>query len=109
MRSDQAQLTGIFEGLANKHRRSIVHALSLGPMTISALAKHEGLSLPAIHKHIVVLEGAGLIRRKKSGRCNFLALQRTGLTALRDWVNQYQVYWGSEHESLTNYIANLKQ
>lgn len=103
------QLNDIFEALANKHRRSIVYRLSLQPASITQLANAEKLSLPAIHKHITVLERAKLVRRKKSGRTNFLALDRTALRALRDWIEQYHAYWGTNHETLENYVAEIER
>ena len=81
-----------FEALANKHRREIIYALSLQPCSISQLASMEGLSLPAIHKHIKVLEKGGMIIRKKIGRINFLALKRDSLRGLQDWLMQYHTW-----------------
>jgi len=66
-----------------------------------------GLSLPAIHKHIKVLEKADMVMRMKIGRTNFLALKREGLRCLQDWLRQYQVYYGSDEESLENYAQYL--
>lgn len=94
------RLNDAFEALANAHRRSIVHRLSLQPASITQLADGEKLSLPAIHKHITVLERARLVRRKKSGRTTFLALDRTALVELRDWIEQYHAYWGTNEETL---------
>lgn len=103
------QLSDTFEALANEHRRSIVYHLSLKPASITQLANVEKLSLPAIHKHIGILERAKLVRRKKSGRTNFLALDRTALCTLRDWIDQYHAYWGSNDETLENYVAGIER
>lgn len=92
----------VLEALANKHRREIVYCLSLQPCSISELASRRCLSLPAIHKHIKVLENAGMIMRKKIGRSNFLALNRESLHCLQDWLKQCHAYWGSNEESLEN-------
>ena len=70
------ELDAIFEALANRHRREIVYVLGLHPCSISQLADMRGLSLPAIHKHIAVLERADLVSRRKLGRSNFLTLNR---------------------------------
>lgn len=66
-----------------------------------------GLSLPAIHKHIKVLEKGGMIIRKKIGRTNFLALNRKSLRRLQDWLKPYHTYWGSDEETLENYARYL--
>ena len=103
------RLGDTFEALANEHRRSIVHRLSLLPASIVQLAAAEQLSLPAIHKHIKILERAKLVQRKKSGRTNFLALDRTALRELRDWIEQYHAYWGTNEETLENYVAGIER
>ncbi|MBI3158147.1 MAG: winged helix-turn-helix transcriptional regulator [Chloroflexi bacterium] len=96
-------LDSIFVALANQHRREIVYTLSMHPSSISQLAEMQGLSLPAIHKHIKLLEQASVITRRKIGRTNFLALNRKSLIRLQDWANQYHAYWGSDEETLENY------
>jgi DNA-binding transcriptional ArsR family regulator len=100
-------LDNVFEALASKHRREIIYYLSLQPCSISWLAEIRNLSLPAIHKHIKILEKAGMINRKKIGRTNFLALNRKSLSGLQDWVMQYHTYWGSDEETLENYVQHL--
>jgi DNA-binding transcriptional ArsR family regulator len=102
-------LDKVFEALANEHRREIVYALSLQPHSISQLAAMRGLSLPAIYKHIKVLEDAGMLLRKKVGRTNFLALRRKSLLSLQGWVNQYHLYWGNDEETLENYARYVGQ
>lgn len=95
-------LDKVFEALANQHRREIIYVLGLQPCSISNLASMRGLSLPAIHKHIKVLENADMIIRRKIGRTNFLTLNRQSLRGLQEWLSQYQTYWGSESETLEN-------
>lgn len=107
--SDAKKLDRMLTALANKRRRGIVHTLALQPASIGQLADQQRSSLPAIHRHIKVLEQAGLVRRKKSGRVNFLALDRTGLLLLQDWVAQHHAYWGSNEETLENYIAGIEK
>ena len=106
---DANSLDQVFVALANKHRRHIVYSLGLQPASIGQLAKRQKLSLPAIHRHIKVLEQAKLVRRKKSGRVNFLALDRTGLLLMQDWIRQYHAYWGTNEETLENYIASIEK
>ena len=69
-----AALDSVLEALANPHRREIVYALGLQPCAISQLARMRGLSLPAIHKHVKILENAGLVSRRKTGRTTYLIL-----------------------------------
>jgi DNA-binding transcriptional ArsR family regulator len=65
------------------------------------------LSLPAIHKHIEVLEKGGMIIRKKIGQTNFLTLNRDSLHGVQDWVMQYHTYWGNDEATLENYAQYL--
>ena len=100
-------LDNVFAALANKHRREIIYVLSLQPCSISKLASMRNLSLPAIHKHIEILEKGGLIIRKKMGQTNFLTLNRAALRGLQDWVMQYHTYWGNDEATLENYVQYL--
>jgi DNA-binding transcriptional ArsR family regulator len=100
-------LDHVFEALANKHRREIIHVLSLQPCSISQLASMRNLSLPAIHKHIKILEKGGMVIRKKIGQTNVLTLNRSSLRGLQDWLTQYHTYWGSNQETLENYVQYL--
>lgn len=105
----QPDLDIVFEALANKHRREIIYVLGLQPCSISYLASIRNLSLPAIHKHIKLLENANMILRKKIGRTNFLTLNRKSLRGLQDWLMQYHTYWGSDEETLENYAQYLSR
>lgn len=93
----------VFQALANKHRREIMYILGLQPCTISKLASSIELSLPAIHKHIKILENAGMIGRKKIGRINVITLNKQSLRGLQDWLMRYHAYWGNNEETLENY------
>jgi DNA-binding transcriptional ArsR family regulator len=106
---DAGQLDQVFTALANKHRRQIVYTLGLHPASIKQLAHQQKMSLPAIHRHIHVLEQAKLVQRKKSGRVNFLALDRSALLLMQDWIQQYQAYWGTNKETLENYVARIEK
>ena len=96
-------LDTVLAALANAHRRAIVHALGLQPYSISQLAALRDLSLPAIHKHLAILEDAHLIRRRKTGRTTYLTLQRQTLRSLQDWLTEFHTYWGTDAASLANY------
>ena len=80
------ELDNVFEALANKHRREIIYVLTLGPCSISKLAFLRNLSLPAIHKHIEILEQGGLVTRRKIGQTNFLTLNPESISGLQEWL-----------------------
>jgi DNA-binding transcriptional ArsR family regulator len=106
---DSPELDSVLEALANQKRRGILHELSLKPDTISHLARSFELTLPAIHKHILILESANLIIRKKAGRTNFLVLNQKTLNLVQNWINQYKTEWGNSQATLTNYIARMQE
>jgi DNA-binding transcriptional ArsR family regulator len=99
----------VFDALANEHRREIIRLLALQPRSISQLAELRGLSLPAIHKHVRSLEAAAMVRRRKLGRTNFLALEREPLSRLQAWTGQFNPWWGTAGETLANYAEGLRQ
>ena len=105
---DAAVLDIVLEALANPHRRDIVYVLGLQPCAISQLARMRGLSLPAIHKHIKILENAGLVSRRKAGRTTYLTLNPQRLRLLQDWAGQFRTYWGSDQASFENYRSYLE-
>lgn len=107
MVDDDGALDQVLEAVANPHRRDILRVLGLQPCAISQLARMRGLSLPAIHKHVKVLEEAGLITRRKQGRTTYLTLNRRPLAQLQEWVGQFHPYWGSDEATYENYARYL--
>jgi DNA-binding transcriptional ArsR family regulator len=102
-------LDAVFAALANPDRRRIVDMLALQPASIQQVARRIGMSLTTINRHITLLEASGLVRRKKSGRVNFLALNRATLRSVQNWAQQYHAYWGTDDESLENYAAAIER
>jgi DNA-binding transcriptional ArsR family regulator len=100
-------LDAVFAALANPDRRRIVDMLALQPASIQQVARRIGMSLTTIHRHITLLEESGLVRRKKSGRVNFLALNRATLRSVQNWAQLYHAYWGNDDETLENYAAAI--
>lgn len=103
------ELDELFGALANTKRREMIIELSFRPATVSQLATQHGLSLPAMHKHVRTLEQAKLIQRRKVGRINFVAIERSALRRLQTWANQFNTEWGNGRESLENYIASMQR
>ena len=100
-------LDDVLVALANPHRRDIVYLVGLQPRAVSQLARHRGLSLPAIHKHISILVDAGLVVRHKRGRTTYLTLDRRPLAHLQDWLGRFHTYWGADRASYDNYARYL--
>jgi DNA-binding transcriptional ArsR family regulator len=106
---DSPELDSILDALANQKRRGIVHELSLSPASINQLARRQSLGLPAIYKHLKILEGAKLIARRKSGRTNFITLNPGTLGVAQTWITQYQTGWGSSEATFQNYVSGMRQ
>src|SRR5260370_298364 len=102
------QLDHSFQAFTHSKRRGMLYSLSFRPATVNQLASEFELSLPAIHKHIKTLEKAKLIHRRKVGRTNFVALDRKSLADTQDWIMQFNTAWGSDTETLENYIATMR-
>jgi DNA-binding transcriptional ArsR family regulator len=100
-------LDQLLEALANPHRREIVYLLGLQPWGVSQLARRRGLSLPAIHKHVKILQEVGLVSGRKRGRITYLTLNPQPLVLLQAWVGQFHPYWGSDRASYENYAHHL--
>jgi len=103
-----SQLDLVLAALAHDKRRGIVYDLALRPATVSQMANQYNLSLPAIHKHIRILEQASLIARRKIGRTNFLAFRPEGVRLVQEWAKQFNTAWASDSASLENYLSGLE-
>ena len=97
-------LDNVFGALANSQRREIITMLMERPKSITELAVPLKMSLPAINKHIKVLERAKLINRKKIGRSNELILVPTSLTGAQSWIDFHRTYWNQQLDSLSLYV-----
>src|SRR5689334_8134696 len=83
-------LDGTFGALADPTRRGIILALANGEASVSELAKPYGISLPAISKHLSVLEEAGLIFRERRGRIHFCSLATQPLREIDTWLVRFR-------------------
>lgn len=98
------QLDALFGALADKTRRGIVHSLASGTATASELAMPHQMSLPAVSKHLKILEKASLIERKVSGRSHYFSLNTASLNQATDWISEQQIFWEHRLGNLANYL-----
>jgi DNA-binding transcriptional ArsR family regulator len=101
-------LDSTFGALADPTRRAILATLMLGQASITELAKPHRMSLPAVMKHIRVLEGAGLVSQAKTGRTRFCQLAPEPLKQAENWISQYRAFWEGTFDSLERYLAEQK-
>lgn len=97
-------LDRIFSALSDPTRRAIIEKLSHGEATVSELAKPFDMSLPAISKHIRVLENAGLVVRERDGRLQRCTCNAEPIKAAADWLERYRSFWEAKFNALDKYL-----
>lgn len=99
------QLDRVFHALANRTRRALLHRMSRSPAKITELAEPFAMSLPAVSKHLRVLERAGLIERDVRGRVHRCSLQTAALKDADEWLAFYRQFWDETLESLARHVG----
>ena len=99
----QEQLDRVFHALADQTRRQLLAALAEQPGTVSELAEPFDMSLPAVSKHIKVLERAGLVVRTVDGRVHRCSLGAGPLQHVAAWLDPYRQFWTDTLDSLARY------
>ena len=105
MQSDP--LTATFAALADPTRRAILDRLSKGEATVLELAQPFDISLPAISRHLKVLERAGLISRGREAQWRPCKIETGALERVDDWVGHYRALWDGRFDRMDGYIAAL--
>ena len=108
MRSDEERLSQTFAALANTTRRAILARLSEGEATVNELARPFHMSLPAISRHIKVLERAGLITQGQKAQYRPCTIAATPLKEVSTWTEQYRHIWDASFARMDDYIDQLK-
>lgn len=101
----QAGLDATFGALADGTRRAILARLSESDSSVSELARPFSMSLPAVLKHVEVLERAGLLEAKKDGRVRRCRLEAAPLKEASSWINHYSRFWKERFQALEKYLA----
>ena len=101
------RLDATFSALADPTRRAILARLALGELSVMELAEPFEMSLPAISKHLKVLERAGLIARGRDAQRRPCRLQATPLRDAVSWLEQYRRYWELSFDRLDVYLQEL--
>jgi DNA-binding transcriptional ArsR family regulator len=97
-------LNRTFAALADPTRRRILADLAQGGRCVTHLAKPYAMSLPAVSKHLRVLERAGLLRRRRSGRTHRLSLEAAPMRQAAQWIEHYRRFWESALDALADYL-----
>jgi len=102
------RLSRVFAALADPTRREILSRLSSGTRSVTELAEPHDMSLPAISKHLRVLERSGLIERARDAQWRPCRLQAAPLKEAVDWMEQYRRFWEESFDRLENYLQELQ-
>ena len=99
-------LNSTFGALADGTRRAILERLSDGESTVGDLARPFDMSLPAVSKHLTVLEQAGLIVRRTDGRLRRCRLSPGSISAAADWIGRHRAFWGEQFDRLEEFLES---
>jgi DNA-binding transcriptional ArsR family regulator len=108
MAIDEDRLSETFAALANPTRRAMLARLAQGKANVNELAEPFHLSLPAISKHIKVLERAGLVVRGQRAQYRPCTLDATPLEEISTWAEQYRPVWEARFDQMDDYIQQLQ-
>src|ERR671936_709144 len=102
-------LNRTFAALADPTRRRILAHLARGSKRVTHLARPHAMSLPAVSKHLRVLEKAGLLRRRRYGRVHEMQLDAEPLKKAAQWVEEYRKFWEGSLDSLAAYLEKTSK
>ncbi|MGH6923996.1 MAG: ArsR/SmtB family transcription factor [Propylenella sp.] len=102
--SHDDRLDLVFQALANRTRRELLRKMSAGPARVTDLAAPFGMSLPAISKHLGILERAGLVNRSVKGREHSCALGAAPMATAAEWLSAYRVFWERNLDNLAGFV-----
>jgi DNA-binding transcriptional ArsR family regulator len=98
------RLDSVFHALGDRTRRALLARLASRPARVTELARPFSMSLPAVSRHIRVLEAAGLIARSVDGRVHQCALAPTPLKSAEAWLSHYRRFWAGNLEALARLV-----
>ena len=105
----EGDLDAIFGALSDPIRRSILDRLAQGEPSVTELAQPFNVSLPAISKHLRVLERAGLLTQEKDGRVRRCRLDAVPMKNASDWIARYRRFWEDQLDSLGDYLDRVQR
>lgn len=104
--AEDDRLDAVFHALADRTRRSMLARLSQGPEKISSLAEPFEMTLPAVSKHLRVLERAGLVDRTIDGRVHRCSLNAEPLEDIERWIEHYREFWEGTLDALARHVES---
>ncbi len=98
-----------FGALADPTRRRILAQLARGEECVTELARPYSISLAAVSKHLIVLEKAGLVKRRRKGRVHSLKLEVRPMQEAQAWISQYRTFWEGNLDRFEEYLNQLQE
>ena len=98
-----------FGALADPTRRRILAQLAKGEECVTKLARPYAMSLAAVSKHLIVLEKAGLVKRRRDGRVHALRLEAKPMQEAQAWINRYREFWEGNLDQFEKYLDKLQE
>lgn len=108
MLNESARLDLAFQALADPTRRGMLARLSLGPASVSELARPLPISLPAVLQHLQALEASGLVRSEKVGRVRTCRIEPKALGAAEQWIAERRAEWEKRLDRLEEFLAEMQ-
>jgi len=105
----EESLDRVFFALADNKRRHILRELCQGYRTAKELAEPFKISLPAVTKHLKVLESAGLLKREVRGRNHYFYLHQESFQSATEWINYFENFWEGSLEKLDHFLQSQDQ
>ncbi|MDQ6778268.1 MAG: metalloregulator ArsR/SmtB family transcription factor [Actinomycetota bacterium] len=103
------RLDAVFAALSDPTRRAIITRLAEGEASVSELAAPFDVSLPAVTKHLRVLERAGLLEHRKQGRVRRCSLVAAPMGAVDEWLSGYRAFWDTRLDSLAHHLKSARE
>src|SRR5215472_14250867 len=105
----QDQLSSTFAALADPTRRAILARLALGETSVTELAKPFEMSMPAVSKHLKVLERAGLIARAREAQWRPCRLEASPLKEAASWIDEFRRFWSAHIDALERHLDRMEK
>ena len=108
MPNQSVQLNRVFQALADPTRRAVLERLSVGPTSMSELARPFDMALPSLSQHLGVLESCGLVRSRKAGRVRTYRLAPQPMKSAEQWIASQRAIWERRLDQLEDFLKNQK-
>lgn len=105
----ESSLDGVFGALSDPTRRALLRAVAEGERSVGDLARPHAMSLAAVSKHLKVLEGAGLIARRKQGSFQYVRLNPAPMREAGRWLAYYERFWSDRLDALQALLESSRE